>query len=45
MGIPVKENAALPEQLSNKYEDEKGNKKVENGLKTKVMTQGQKLYK
>jgi hypothetical protein len=28
--IPGKEKAAFSEQLSNKYEDEKGNKKVEN---------------
>jgi hypothetical protein len=27
-GIPVKEKAAFSEQLVNKYEDEKGNKKV-----------------
>jgi hypothetical protein len=30
LGVPVKEKAAFSEQLSNKYEDEKGNKKVEN---------------
>jgi hypothetical protein len=44
LGIPGKEKAAFSEQLSNKYEDEKGNKKVENKLKMKIMTIGQKLY-
>jgi len=28
LGIPMKEKAAFSEQLLNKYEDEKGNKKV-----------------
>jgi hypothetical protein len=41
----VKEKAAFSEQLSNKYEDEKGNKKVENCQKMKIMTFGQKLHK
>ena len=45
MGVPGKEKAAFSEQLSNKYEDEKGNKKVENCQKMKNMTLGQKLYK
>jgi hypothetical protein len=45
IGVPGKEKAAFSEQLSNKYEDEKGNKKVENKLKMKIMTLGQKLYK
>jgi len=42
---PVKEKAAFSEQLINKYENEKGNKKVENCLKMKIMTSGQKRYK
>jgi hypothetical protein len=29
----MKEKAAFPEQLDNKYEDQKGNKKVGNGAK------------
>ena len=41
----MKEKAAFSEQLVNKYEDEKGNKKVKNSLKMKNMTIGQKLYK
>ncbi|MEY3643673.1 MAG: hypothetical protein RLZZ207_367, partial [Bacteroidota bacterium] len=42
MGLPVKEKAVFLEQLLNKYEDEKGNKKVENCLENKIMTLGQK---
>jgi hypothetical protein len=45
LGIPGKEKTAFFEQLDYKYEDEKGNKKVENCLKMKIMTTGQKLFK
>lgn len=39
------EKAVFSEQLISKYEDEKGNKKVENCLENKIMTFSQKLYK
>jgi len=45
LGIPRKEKAAFSVQLSNKYEDEKGNKKVEKCQKMKNMTIGQKPHK
>jgi hypothetical protein len=45
LGVPGKEKASFLEQLYNKYDDEKGNKKVENCQKMKIMTLGQKLYK
>jgi hypothetical protein len=38
----VKEKAVFSERLVNKYEDEKGNKKVGNDLKNMKMTNGQK---
>ena len=41
----MKEKAAFPEQLDNKYEDQKGNKKVDKSLKSKKMTIGQKWFK
>ncbi len=41
----MKEKAVFSEQLVNKYEDEKGNKKVGNGPKNMKMTNGQKWFK
>ncbi len=42
LGLPVKEKAAFSEQLVNKYEDQKGNKKVWNSAKNEEMTESQK---
>jgi hypothetical protein len=44
-GVPVKEKAAFSEQPDNKYEDQKGNKKVGKGPKNMKMTRGQKCFK
>jgi hypothetical protein len=38
----LKEKAAFSEQLINKYEDQKGNKKVWNRVKNEKMTESQK---
>jgi hypothetical protein len=45
LGVVVKEKAVFSEQLENKYEDQKGNKKVDKSLKSKKMTIGQKRFK
>jgi hypothetical protein len=41
----VKVKAAFSEQLENKYEDQKGNKKVDKGPENMKMTSGQKSFK
>lgn len=45
LGLPLKEKAAFSEQLVNKYEDQNGNKKVQNRAKKAKMTNGQKQCK
>ncbi len=45
LGLPLKEKAAFSEQLVNKYEDQNGNKKVQNRAKKAKMTNSQKVCK
>lgn len=45
LGLPLKEKAAFSEQLLNKYQDQNGNKKVQNRAKKLKMTNGQKHFK